>query len=111
MYKKIKIILACLFLGLFFTTPAYAAKFYLSPNSGNMIKGCNKTIDIMMDLTGEHSNAAQIYIDHNFVSGEYVSLSEVNGVFETYSNFSLLPSGRVGILGYGGDVSGATRKF
>lgn len=111
MLSKIKIICAGIILGLFFASPTYAARFYLSPSSGNMIKGCNKTIDVMMDLTGEHSNAGQIYIDHNFVSGEYISLSQSGGKFETYTNFSSLPAGRVGILGYGEDVDGPAQKF
>ena len=64
-----------------------------------------------MDVdSGKQSNAAQIYIDHDFISGESVSLSGA-GLFASYGIPSPLPSGRVGLYGYTNNIAGTDRVF
>ncbi len=111
MFFKTKIYIASLVAGLFFSAPALAATFHLSPSSGTLIKNCNKTIEVLMDVDSlKQSNAAQIYIDHDFISGESVSLSGA-GLFASYGIPTPLSSGRIGLYGYTNNISGTDRVF
>ncbi|MEK7213485.1 MAG: hypothetical protein AAB678_03565, partial [Patescibacteria group bacterium] len=87
-----------------------AATFYLEPAAGNFIRGCNSTVAIKMNLSGERSNGAQAYVDYSGIPGGSISLGG-SGLFSTYGNPSGLPAGTLGIFGYGGVVSGDGRQF
>ncbi len=112
MYSKIKIYIVVLLAGLLFSLPTLAATFKLSPSSGTMIKNCNKVIDVLMDIdSGKSSNAAQIYVDHNFAgAGESVSISGA-GLFASYGFPTPLPAGRIGLYGYTNNISGNDKRF
>ena len=112
MFSKIKIYVVVLLTSLFLAVPALAATFKLSPSSGAMIKNCNKVIDVLMDIdAGKASNAAQIYIDHNFSgAGESVSIAGA-GLFASYGFPTPLPAGRIGLYGYTNDITGTDKRF
>ena len=54
-----------------------AATFYLEPAAGNFIRGCNSTVAIKMNLSGERSNGAQAYVDYSGIPGGSISLGAV----------------------------------
>lgn len=122
MFKKILFLnLIILFVLFAFINKVDAASFQISPEDGSLSvmgsTGCNKTIDIFINVPTETTNGAQIYIEHDFVSaGESFSISS-GGLFTTYKNISELPaplfSGNkvVGYLGYGGTKTGNNLRF
>ncbi len=79
-----------------------AATFSLSPNSGDMIRGCSFPVSVVMDAEGGSADAAQIYIDHNLTGGgESISLNP-GGLFDSYTVPPSPPAGHVGLVGFGG---------
>lgn len=87
-----------------------AATFYLEPAAGNFIRGCNSTVAVKMNLSGERSNGAQAYVDYSGLPGGSISMGG-SGLFSTYGNPSGMPAGTLGIFGYGGVVNGDGRQF
>lgn len=111
MFKKLrKLILIFALLFLLKAGIVSAATFYLEPASGNLIKGCNAAVAVKMNLSGEQSNGAQVYIDHSGLSGGSINLGG-SGLFSTYGAPAGLPAGTLGLFGYGGVVAGNGRQF
>ncbi|MFA5211137.1 MAG: carboxypeptidase-like regulatory domain-containing protein [Patescibacteria group bacterium] len=121
MFKKFFLVIIFA-VGIFFASNVEAASFFVSPASGDLTamggSGCSKTIDVFINTdSGESTNGAQIYIEHDFVgSGESISISG-GGLFNTYSSPDILPSPVVsgnkviGLVGYGGNKSGSNLRF
>ncbi|GEM_PF-2790279 len=112
MFSKTKIYIISFLATLLLAGPVYGATFKLSPSSGTMIKNCNKVVDVLMDIdAGKASNAAQIYVDHNFTgSGESASIAGA-GLFASYGFPTPLSTGRVGLYGYTNNISGNNNRF
>lgn len=87
-----------------------AATLYLEPSSGNLIRGCQQTINIRMSTAGQQSNGAQAYLDYTSLGGGSLSLSGA-GLFSSYGTPPGMPAGMAGIFGYGGVVSGDGLTF
>ena len=82
-----------------------AATLYLEPSSGNLIRGCQQTINIRMSTAGQQSNGAQVYLDYTSLGGGSLSISGA-GLFSSYGTPPGMPAGMAGLFGYGGVVSG-----
>ena len=87
---------------------ASAAGFYLEPGSGNLIKGCTASVRVKMHTAGATSNGAQVYVTHTGSASLGVSGA---GLFSAYGTPPDMPSGWVGLYGYGGNVSGDDLNF
>jgi len=117
MFLKTKIFIGSFILGLFLTSPTLAANFRLEAQDGdnnNIIANCNKTIYVMMDIdSGKESNAAQLYVDHNFTGSGETSALNGAGLYAVYGEIDS-PSGRLGIYSYTNgitNVSGSNKRY
>lgn len=118
MFLKTKIFIGSFILGLFLASPIFAAEFRLVAQDGdndNIIANCNKTIYVMMDIDSlKESNAAQLYVDHNFTGSGETSALNGAGLYAVYGQVPSLPLGRLGVYSYTdgiNNVSGEGLRF
>jgi len=110
MFLKTKIYITGFLIGLFFSIPVSASTFYFSPESSTIIKGCNKSIDILMDVTGgKKVGAAQFYVNNNSGVGT-ITLNQ-GSIFDSYGKQKDQPTGRYSLYGFGGNVGGLQNVF
>lgn len=101
--KHIKYWLVTIFLTLFCCGTVSAATFYLEPASGTLIKGCSSQIKIKMSTEGQGSNGAQAYVDYSGLGSGNIDIAGA-GLFGSYGIPPGVPSGSLGLYGYGGVV-------
>lgn len=64
--KKIVIVIfVSIFSGTFLLSSANAATFYINPKNSTIERGCARSVDVLINVTGESANAAEVEISYD----------------------------------------------